>query len=259
MFVVISVLFLLAGTILHDSLVSCKLDETQKPQGCKRSDSYVANFRSTVQSSTSYEKQWAQREYSPLNYKANKIAYARPRLQVDFKEYERFVFIDAGTRDPLGKDSAEKHFNRTSLFKSHAFKIYGFEADSAYYQKIEQAAPFFKPHDIELVPFAVWIENTTLTLSGKMGQLNSTATTTLQNDKKEEKTTISTPAIDFSEWVLKHITPTDFVILKMDIEEAEYAIIPHMIASGAICLIDEIFIEIHFNRRSKSGLQRQKR
>lgn len=35
------------------------------------------------------------------------------------------------------------------------------------------------------------------------------------------------------------------IIAKMDVEGAEYALVPHLIITGALCLINEIFVEFH--------------
>jgi len=51
---------------------------------------------------------------------------------------------------------------------------------------------------------------------------------------------------DLTKFVLNTIRPDDFAVLKMDIEGAEWRVLPHLIQSGALTLIDEMFVEIHF-------------
>jgi hypothetical protein len=61
------------------------------------------------------------------------------------------------------------------------------------------------------------------------------------------------------------VTVDDYVMLKMDIEGAEYAVIQHLLSSAgpsgspSICLVDELFVEIHFNRLQRSRKGRQQR
>ena len=55
-------------------------------------------------------------------------------------------------------------------------------------------------------------------------------------------------AIDLAAWLARRITPSMFVVVKIDIEGAEYAVIDHLIATGAICLIDEMWVEFHHDR-----------
>eukprot|EP01062_Namystynia_karyoxenos_P070959 TRINITY_DN66374_c0_g1_i1.p1 TRINITY_DN66374_c0_g1~~TRINITY_DN66374_c0_g1_i1.p1 ORF type:complete len:332 (+),score=66.56 TRINITY_DN66374_c0_g1_i1:80-1075(+) len=53
------------------------------------------------------------------------------------------------------------------------------------------------------------------------------------------------PSIDFPAWLLDHARAADFVVVKMDIEGAEFAVIRALIASGAHRLIDELYFECH--------------
>ena len=46
-------------------------------------------------------------------------------------------------------------------------------------------------------------------------------------------------------WLAKHVQRRDFVVLKMDIEGAEFAVLPALLASGSACLIDELYLECH--------------
>nr|GLL42890.1 uncharacterized protein LOC109162953 [Ipomoea trifida] len=36
--------------------------------------------------------------------------------------------------------------------------------------------------------------------------------------------------------------------MKMDVEGTEFHLIPRMIETGAICLVDELFLECHYSR-----------
>ena len=53
------------------------------------------------------------------------------------------------------------------------------------------------------------------------------------------------PSIDIADWLKRTVSTTDFVVVKMDIEGAEYEVIPHLLSTGAAALIDEIFVEVH--------------
>jgi hypothetical protein len=53
---------------------------------------------------------------------------------------------------------------------------------------------------------------------------------------------------DFAEWLKNTVTEKDFVVMKMDVEGTEFDLIPRLFETGAICLIDEIFLECHYNR-----------
>jgi len=52
-------------------------------------------------------------------------------------------------------------------------------------------------------------------------------------------------SINISRWLLMNTLPRDFVVVKMDIEGAEYEIIPHMAEMGVNLVIDYLLIEWH--------------
>ncbi|CAA3018381.1 PREDICTED: uncharacterized protein LOC104426933 [Olea europaea subsp. europaea] len=59
------------------------------------------------------------------------------------------------------------------------------------------------------------------------------------------------PGFDFAEWLKNTVSERDYVVMKMDVEGTEFNLIPRLIETGAICLIDEIFLECHYNRWQK--------
>ena len=40
------------------------------------------------------------------------------------------------------------------------------------------------------------------------------------------------PTIDFVEWLVRSVNPEDFVVLKFDIEGAEFEVVEKMVSSG---------------------------
>jgi FkbM family methyltransferase len=73
---------------------------------------------------------------------------------------------------------------------------------------------------------------------------------TLIADKKSKKiqwkNPVTVPCINFSKWVMDNFSKDDFIILKMDIEGAEYEVLNQMIATGAIKYVDKAFVEFHW-------------
>jgi FkbM family methyltransferase len=66
---------------------------------------------------------------------------------------------------------------------------------------------------------------------------------------------INVPCFDFSRWMLRTFRPTDDVIVKMDIEGAEYAILEKMLADGSLSLIKELRCEWHHDRFPAIGVE----
>jgi hypothetical protein len=47
------------------------------------------------------------------------------------------------------------------------------------------------------------------------------------------------------------VSEQDYVVMKMDVEGTELDLIPRLFDTGAICLVDEVFLECHYNRWQK--------
>jgi FkbM family methyltransferase len=56
---------------------------------------------------------------------------------------------------------------------------------------------------------------------------------------------VQVEAIDFSEWLGRNFSPEDFVMIKMDIEGAEYDVIEKIVADRHQDRIDEMLVEFH--------------
>jgi FkbM family methyltransferase len=59
---------------------------------------------------------------------------------------------------------------------------------------------------------------------------------------------IEIPCVDLSSWILNTFTNEDYIILKLDIEGAEYEVLNKMIDDGSIKLIKELWGEWHIDR-----------
>ena len=78
---------------------------------------------------------------------------------------------------------------------------------------------------------------------------------TLMKDKKNiSHIGLPVRAIDFSNWLKKHVNKNDHIFLKVDIEGAEYQLLEHLISTGNLSLIHSIAVEWHSN---KFGLENE--
>ena len=59
---------------------------------------------------------------------------------------------------------------------------------------------------------------------------------------------IQTDAIDFDAFIRKNFSPSDFIILKLDIEGAEYPVLTKLLETKTINYIDELLIEWHYKK-----------
>jgi FkbM family methyltransferase len=60
-----------------------------------------------------------------------------------------------------------------------------------------------------------------------------------------DKIPVNLTGIDAANFLLKNFLPSDFVVVKMDIEGAEYSIIPHIASMKAHLVIDYFYVEFH--------------
>ena len=56
---------------------------------------------------------------------------------------------------------------------------------------------------------------------------------------------IEVESIDLSQWIIDNFDKEDYIILKMDIEGAEYTVLPKLIEDGTASYINRSFIEWH--------------
>jgi FkbM family methyltransferase len=54
------------------------------------------------------------------------------------------------------------------------------------------------------------------------------------------------PCIDLAKWLLENFGAEDYVVLKLDIEGAEYEVLDRLIETGAISRIRELYVEFHW-------------
>jgi FkbM family methyltransferase len=56
-------------------------------------------------------------------------------------------------------------------------------------------------------------------------------------------------SINFPRWLGDLVKPTDYTVVKMDVEGAEFDILPVMIQTGVIELVDELYLEFHMPKK----------
>ena len=139
--------------------------------------------------------------------------------------------------------------------RHRAFNITAFEADP-YKNGVKGGTSWAGRKSVEMLPFAVWVANSTtefisegfgahLTGDQDLSHKNLTHGLRDYGYPRETKRLVSVSTIDFAEFLQRRVTEADYVAVKMDIEGAEYTVVPHLIATGAIRLIDEMFVEVH--------------
>lgn len=146
----------------------------------------------------------------------------------------RKVFIDAGgyTGDTV-KLFLEKYPD------ADQFEIFCFEPN-----------PNLKDHHLSdrytFLSKAVWIANCNLEFFIAKNPLGSSLMKSKGGRSKlDKKHPVKVEAIDFSKWIKDNFAKEDFIVLKMDIEGAEYQVIQKMIDDDVIFYIKELYVDWH--------------
>lgn len=174
------------------------------------------------------------------------VKYLPSLADISFKS--RYVYIDVGSRS-YGS-SIGSWFRKQYPKQNKTFEIYAIEADKAFHDEYKVKK------NVKLLPYAAWVRNETLSFEinhdpGKeeeksggrgMGRIQPV------NSKMKKGKVNRIQGFDFAEWLKSTVRMKDFVVMKMDVEGTEFDLIPRLFETGAICLIDEIFLECHYNR-----------
>lgn len=153
-----------------------------------------------------------------------------------FFNNKRYIFIDGGAH----KGESIEAFKSTKAYTKHDWTIYSFEANPELIPELLK-----KYNGVNILSKAIWIND---------GHINfyigteSTLSSSVIKDKttgKLNKIPINIPCVDFSKWCTENFKKEDYVVLKLDIEGAEYEVLDKMLKDNSISLIDVLYIEFH--------------
>lgn len=175
------------------------------------------------------------------------IKYLTSMVDISFKN--RYVYIDVGARSY--SSSIGSWFKKQYPKQNKTFEVYAIEADKAFHGE------YRSKRGVTLLPYAAWVRNETLFFEitwdpskkivergrGGMGRIRP-----VQSSASYMGDLDKIHGIDFVGWLKKTVSERDFVVVKMDVEGTEFHLVPKLIETGAIYLIDEIFLECHYNR-----------
>jgi len=120
------------------------------------------------------------------------------------------------------------------------YEIHLFECDPAFQPSLKEFASMAPNRYFH--PEAVWIEDKQMTfgIAGSGSSLLPSA----QNDKLSNFIVVK--AIDLSAWLQTYFFEEDTIIMKMDVEGAEFNITSEMVKKGTYHLVDTLLLECHY-------------
>lgn len=153
----------------------------------------------------------------------------------------RKIFIDCGAHNG---DTIEQFFNWIQLIDNPLdYKIYGFEPNPRFLEDLKRLETNKK--NVKTSPYAVWTREGeaefTLDLSDYALGSSLMRSKVVKNARQTKVHTI-----DLSEYIAQF--EGDEVILKLDVEGAEFEILRKMIIDGTIMIPKLIFCEFHPNK-----------
>lgn len=195
-----------------------------------------------------------------LKQNAKKIKYL-PTF-TDIKNHPQHIYVDVGARS-YGS-SIGSWFVKRYPKQNQDFFVYAIEADESF------TGDYLKRKRVQLLPYAAWLRNESLVFGanaenraaeGEIGMGRIQGRSSLQKEDSSQDLSFSkqfktVQGLDFSEWLKKTVSVEDFVVMKMDIEGTEFDLLPRMFETGAICLVDELFLECHYNRWQRTSPNR---
>jgi FkbM family methyltransferase len=151
------------------------------------------------------------------------------------------VFIDLGSH--FG--AVLQKFTASKLYKPGC-RLYGFECNP-----VVLAQPLDKyPAGSIIIKKAAWIENGTLDFyinRDPRFQGSSVCRDKITGQLDKDRP-VKIETMDFPAWLLENFTSADEIILKMNIEGAEYTLLPAMIMNGSIKLIRRLYLRRHWHK-----------
>lgn len=161
------------------------------------------------------------------------------------KKGKKRLFIDCGTNLGQGYNYFKNYF------PLKRFDLVMIEPNQSCLSQVK--AKYEQYPNVEFIQAAAWTEEGSLKLFGlvedERGDTSQGASVVAKHNgnlyEANEEQAVEVPAISLNDLIVKKAKDYDSIILKMDIESAEYKVLTDMLAKGSFDHIDHIFVEFH--------------
>jgi len=147
------------------------------------------------------------------------------------------AFIDLGSF----RGDTLRMFLGSEEYKKDRWTIFAFEPN-----------PYVTPDCIEHTVFsrkAAWTEDGKIALFVSKRRKTRSGATVMKNKlEKDFCVPVKVKCFDFSKWILDNFNKKDYVVIKFNIEGAEYLILKKMIADGSIHYVNRIYVQFHAHK-----------
>ena len=156
------------------------------------------------------------------------------------------VFLDCGAWN-----GASVNFFKTNHPEGEEFKVFCFEPLPENIEKLKAV------DDIGLIPKAVWVKDTTLRFYKGM-----TESGTLYKEKTTGNVSpydwIDVKTVDLARFIKENLRKEYYIVCKLNIEGAEYNVLPHLKREGVLDWVDKWYIQWHWNKIKMSKEEHDK-
>lgn len=148
----------------------------------------------------------------------------------------RKIFLDCGAHDGCSVRSFKELY-----YDYNEYEIYSFECDNNRFTKLVETGDMLQLDNFYPIKKAIWINNGRKLFDG--WQLQDTS---IDDDEN------GIDALDLSQFILDNFDKTDYIVLKMDIEGAEYKVIDKMYRDASLSYISKFYGELHGPKKGYS-------
>jgi FkbM family methyltransferase len=160
------------------------------------------------------------------------------------------IFIDGGAR--IGESIDVLLDTREDLI---GCDVYLFECNRNHIETLNEISMNNKKYNFIVRDEAIWIDDTNRDFFMSIDVWGDLGCTLLpeKTEKLDRDNPINVKCIDFAKF-LNSFSNDDYIIVKLDIEGAEYDVLNHLINTNTISKIKELHVEFHdmfFNKNSE--------
>lgn len=149
------------------------------------------------------------------------------------------IFLDCGTHLAEGLMKFIQMYNMDS-----SWEIYSFEPNTYLWQEHNEQNVH---NNIHYINKAIYTNNEIITFN--IAYPNTDSSSIYKNHiGKNYYGSIDVMCLDFSEFIIQNFSKDDFIVVKMDIEGAEYAVLRKMIEDNSIQYLNDLFVEFHSHK-----------
>jgi FkbM family methyltransferase len=158
----------------------------------------------------------------------------------------RKIFLDCGTHMGEGLNNFIKLYSM-----DENWKIYSFEPNTFLWKEHSDQNIYDNIHYINK---AIYINNDPITFN--IAYPNTDASSIYKKHIGDSyHGSIEVECLDLSKFILDNFSKEDFIVIKMDIEGAEYAVLRKMIKDKSMNYINDLYVEFHSHKDEHAILE----